>query len=133
MEDIIRVGKKAYPHEGCGFLLGSRGQDREAQVLRVREAQNTNADRPRDRFEIDPKEFMQVDRQAEKDGEEIVGFFHSHPDHPDRPSGFDREMAWPRYSYLIVSVMGGTEVSARSWVLAEDNGEFQEEELRVGG
>lgn len=131
MKDIRRMGEEAYPNEGCGFLLGTRDGDGTKRVHMVRRAENANTDRSRDRFEIDPKEFFRTDRLAQRDGREILGFFHSHPDHPDRPSEFDREMAWPQYSYIIQSVVGGKHTSARSWVLDEKNREFYEEELET--
>lgn len=131
MEDIFRIGKDAYPHEGCGFLLGTRDRDGGRVVGEVRKAENVNTVRAKDRFEIHPKEFLSVEKYAGLKGVEVLGFFHSHPDHPPRPSQFDRDMAWPQYSYLILSVQGGKEAGAQSWILDEDRLEFREEQLLI--
>ncbi len=131
MEDMSQMGKETYPYEGCGFLLGTHGTDGKKVVGEICRTENVNTIRARDRFEIDPKEFLRVEKYAGQKGQEVLGFFHSHPDHPPYPSQFDREMAWPLYSYLILSVRGGKEVSVRSWILDEESREFHEEEVLV--
>lgn len=113
-----------YPHEACGLLLGrTDGGDVYAEV--VTRARNLNIERPRDRYELDPEDFLRADERARCEGSEIVGVWHTHPDHPARPSETDLAQAWERWSYLIVSVNGSGVGEVRAWRL---NGErFVEE------
>lgn len=119
---------RAYPEEGCGVLLG-RDRDGEREVVRVRALDNLRDDSRRNRYLIAPEQFLEAEREARAAGLDVVGFFHSHPDHPARPSGFDLEHAWPYYSYLIVSVVGGKVADSRSWRLREDRSAFDPEAL----
>ena len=128
----------AYPHEGCGFLLGefapSNGSAM-SEVVRVaaaRPARNTRSDSPHNRYTIDPEEFLQVLHEAERDGRDVVGFYHSHPDAPARPSTYDRDHAWPRYAYLIVSVRDRAVGECRAWILHDERREFEERDIREG-
>jgi proteasome lid subunit RPN8/RPN11 len=116
-----------YPHECCGLLLGRAGEG----VVRVEEvfqARNANAERRRDRYEIDPQDFLRADARSRERGLDIVGVWHTHPDHPARPSETDRERAWPGWSYLILSVGAEGVQAMRSWRL--DGHGFVEEALR---
>ena len=103
--EIINHAKESYPHEACGALVGEqksnlREQESEASknIVHSCRMENTNKDRANDRYEINPKELLKIEKEASSNGLEVIGFYHSHPDHPDRPSVFDREMAWPWYS-----------------------------------
>lgn len=127
-EEIFRYCEKHYPYECCGIFVGRQeGEVREA--LEVRFVANQNRESPRTRYDIDPLEFLKIDREARKSGRSVVGFFHSHPDHPAAPSEFDRSRAWSGYSYLVVSVENGKFGTARSWTLLAEKAEFQEEQL----
>ena len=97
------------------------------QLVRIVKARNLNVERAHDRFELDPKDFVTADAQARRDGLEIVGIWHSHPDHPARPSETDRAKAWEGYSYVIASVTNEGVVELRSWRL--DDGRFLEERI----
>src|SRR3990167_10995535 len=108
--EIIGHAKKAYPHECCGALIG-----KDKKVAAARLMENINKDRANDRYEINPKELLKIEKEASSNGLEVIGFYHSHPDHPDRPSVFDRERAWPLYSYLIFSIHKGKDISVKSW------------------
>ena len=119
-----------YPHECCGFLVGTSNGDI-VTLARTVPAANTRDDSPRNRFEIDPGELVKTDRAARADGLGVVGFYHSHPDVPAVPSEFDREHAWPGYCYVIVSVRGGQPVEMRNWRLREDRSGFDEDEITV--
>lgn len=121
LETWVRAG---YPHETCGLLLGSR-KDATCTVARVRQARNVVMERAHDRFELDPEDFLAADAEGRRLGLEIVGVWHSHPDHPARPSETDRAAAWPGWSYLIVSVGRNGVADWRSWQLNGD--EFAEE------
>ena len=119
-------GQKGYPHEVCGLLLGEGG-DGWWEVRAVCQARNLNTERARDRFELDPEAFLAADRAAREAGQEIVGIWHTHPDHPAVPSETDRAAAWPGWSYLILEVAQGRAAALRSWRLAGEA--FEEEEI----
>lgn len=127
--EIIDHAKDSYPNECCGFLVGKAMKDK--RVWQVERGTNLNTERANDRYVIDPKEFNLVDKIARTQGLDILGFYHSHPDHPDRPSEFDRQEGQPDYSYIIVSVKGGDEVSARSWIFDDEKEPFKEERIKV--
>jgi len=119
-------GRETYPHECCGALLGADG------VVAVTVAlPNTTEEGPRRRFLVRPGDYQQAERAASEQGRELLGFYHSHPDHPARPSQYDLDHAWPSFSYVIVSVMQGEPGDLRSWTLKEDRSAFDEEPLAV--
>ncbi len=120
--------QQSYPQESCGVLLGVRRGDQHV-ASRVRRACNLNVERAEDRYELDPDDFLSADREARAAGLDIVGIWHSHPDHPARPSATDRDGAWPGWSYLIVSVSREGVGEIRSWRL--NGGDFEEEEIRT--
>ena len=116
-----------YPNECCGLLLG-RTHEGVVRVEEVLQARNANAERRRDRYEIDPEDFLRADARSRERRLDIVGVWHTHPDHPALPSATDRERAWTGWSYLILSVSGAGVQAMRSWRL--DGAEFVEEALR---
>ncbi len=133
LEAITRHGESAYPDEGCGLLLG-REVDGAKVVEQIVPAGNAReAGAQHNRYLIPPETVVQAERLAGQQGLDIVGFFHSHPDHPERPSDFDREHAWPWYSYLITSVQRGRASATAAWTLADDRTGFEAEELTVAG
>jgi len=99
---IRRLGEAAYPHEGCGVLVGSYEVDA-VVVQEVTSGRNLWTDRLRDRYDLDPADIQAADRLARSRGLDVVGFWHSHPDHPARPSQFDSDRAWVDCAYVIVS------------------------------
>lgn len=127
-QQIAGWAASAYPHEGCGLLLGRR-DGRETRVVAVRPARNIRTERARDRYEIDPADYLAAETAASDAGIEVVGIWHSHPDHPARPSPTDRESAWAGWSYVIAAVAAGDVTELRSWRLNGD-GCFEEEEIR---
>ncbi len=129
MEEMRRHLEAGYPNEACGALLG-RVEGDAHEVAEFRGMRNTVEDRPWDRYALDPLEQLRVQKDAEAGGHEIIGFAHSHPDHPSMPSRFDADHAWTFYSYVVASVQKGRFAEARSWRLA-DGGVFQEEPLQV--
>jgi proteasome lid subunit RPN8/RPN11 len=101
---IRRCAESAYPHEGCGVLIG--GHEKEAVVVQeATSGHNLWAARLGDRYELDPADILAADRRARARGLDVVGFWHSHPDHPARPSQFDSDRSWVDYAYLIVSTV----------------------------
>jgi proteasome lid subunit RPN8/RPN11 len=128
MAAIRRHGETAYPEECCGFLLG-RTDEGATAVARVVPVDNERQDNRHNRFLIHPETVLAAHKEARALGLDVVGYYHSHPDHPARPSEFDREHAWPGLSYVIVAVRNGSAEEARSWRLADDRERFEEEEL----
>jgi proteasome lid subunit RPN8/RPN11 len=126
LQTIGRHASICYPEECCGFLIG-RCHSGAAFVERVLSAGNEREDSRHNRYLITPETVLAAHKEARSLGFEVVGYYHSHPDHPARPSDFDREHAWPGVSYLIVSVEQRKVVDARSWRLGEDRESFEEE------
>ena len=124
-------GEAAYPEECCGVLIGREAgaNGQAATVERVIAADNERVDSRHNRYVISPRSLLQAQRDARASGLDIVGYYHSHPDHPARPSEFDREHAWPGTSYVIVSVAKGKAVDCRSWRLRDDRTAFEEEAI----
>lgn len=125
---IERHGASAYPEECCGVLLGSSLEGEGGTlVVQVLPARNDRRESRGNRYVISPEAVMAAMKQARAAGLEVVGFYHSHPDHPAVPSEFDREHAWPNLSYLIVAVEEGRPADLRSWRLQDDRQGFVEE------
>ena len=141
LKEIGRHGARAYPNECCGALLGVA--DGDAQQVRALLALDNRreGEAARTRFLVSADDFRWAEKQARQQGLEIIGFYHSHPDHPARPSEFDREHALPWYSYVVVRVVrvarradgqaGGEPQESTSWVLAEDRSQFNPEEIET--
>jgi proteasome lid subunit RPN8/RPN11 len=125
---IRRHAEAAYPEECCGFLLG-RADGAATVVERVVPVDNERQDSRHNRFLIQPETVLAAHQEARAAGLDVVGTYHSHPDHPAQPSEFDREHAWPGLSYVIVAVADGRVAEARSWRLSDDRERFEEEEM----
>lgn len=126
LQAIDRHGEETYPEECCGFLIGQASGDRTV-VERLLPVANERQDSRHNRYVINPETVLAAHKEARAAGADVVGYYHSHPDHPSKPSDFDREHAWPGLSYLIVSVQKGRAADARSWRLADDRDQFDEE------
>ena len=113
---LRRWAQEGYPQECCGLLLG-RAADGVAQVEEVTQARNLNTERAADRYEMDPQDLLRADEMARARRLDIVGVWHTHPDHPARPSATDRAQAWDGWSYLILEVGGNGVQAMRSWRL----------------
>ena len=129
LSDIESQVKKSYPFECCGLLIGTNTSEK--KVVEVRPVQNKNKERTHDRYEIDGREFVKIDKEAAKKGLQIVGIYHSHPDHPSIPSAYDSEHAWVGYSYIIAAIEKGEKIDIRSWVFDEEKKQFEEEEIHL--
>ena len=126
---IEREGSAAYPNECCGILFG-RDVGSERRVERLEPVANSfQADEQYHRFSIEPKDLMRAEKSAADSGQLVLGFYHSHPDHPARPSETDRQAAWPFYSYVIVSIAKGEPLDMTSWVLEEATERFAKQEI----
>jgi proteasome lid subunit RPN8/RPN11 len=117
----------AYPDECCGALIGLES----GPVAEAFELSNTTSLDHRRRFLIGPEAYRSAEARATETGGELLGFYHSHPDHPAVPSAFDLEHAWPNLRYMIVSVRAGRPEEARSWRLRGDRSGFEEDTLVV--
>ena len=125
---IRRHGEAGYPHEICGLLIGERaGADKIVREVVPVENEWEEIGEQRRRFLITPRTFTREERRARAAGREILGFYHSHPDHPARPSETDREWAWPTYSYVILAVDGGRAGDLVSWILKDDRSGYDRE------
>ncbi len=133
LTSIAREAEAAYPDEMCGILIGRDGQGPQGQwrlVERIELVPNIFAkSEQHHRFEIDPKRLLAADRTATAHGQTILGYYHSHPDHPARPSDYDTQQAWPVYSYLIVSVQNGKAADITAWRFHEQASRFVEQAI----
>jgi proteasome lid subunit RPN8/RPN11 len=125
--DIRRHGEETYPHECCGALVGRDGRVAAAVAL-----PNMTEEGPRRRFLVRPSDYQLAERRAGELGGELLGFYHSHPDHPARPSQYDLDHAWPTFAYVIVSVASGAAADITVWWLKEDRSTFEEGTLEHG-
>jgi proteasome lid subunit RPN8/RPN11 len=116
-EELRRHGEETYPHECCGVLLGQMREDGRV-VTSIARCGNTRDDSPHNRYSIDPRELVRIQRHGREQGEDIVGFYHSHPDHPARWSQTDlAEAHWLGCSYVITSVEKGKATVTNSFEL----------------
>ena len=128
VDEAIRAhGVETYPNECCGAMLGHDGV-----VIHACEMPNTTEEGPRRRFLVRPQDYREAERRASELGMDLLGFYHSHPDHPARPSQYDLDHAWPFFSYVILSVHDGVPKDMTSWRLRDDRAAFTEETLTYG-
>jgi proteasome lid subunit RPN8/RPN11 len=125
-DEIIKHAESGYPEEVCGVIIGKN-----RNVTNFKECRNLNRERARDRYELDPLSFKEADDWARLNGMEILGIYHSHPDHPSRPSIFDRERAWPDWLYIIISIQHGKYNDGRAWVINDYGSPFVEEKIEL--
>jgi proteasome lid subunit RPN8/RPN11 len=126
-EAIRRHGEETYPHECCGALVGRNGHATATVPL-----SNTTEEGPRRRFLVRPSDYRLAEARATELGGDLLGFYHSHPDHPARPSQYDLDHAWPTFAYVIVAVASGKAGDMTVWWLKDDRSTFEEGELHHG-
>ena len=131
LRQIHAHGVETYPHECCGALLGSDG-DSSREVFGLLPLANRRDDSPRNRFEVTPDDVRLAEKTALERRLELIGWYHSHPDAPAKPSEFDREHAWPWYSYIIVSVQKREPRDTTSWRLRDDRSGYEPEAIESG-
>ena len=140
-QQIRQHGAETYPNECCGALLG-RDVDGHGgsvggiqlptrEIVEVFPLTNRRDDSPRNRFSVTAEDVRDAEKAAQEKKLDVVGWYHSHPDHPARPSHYDREHAWPWYSYVIVSVANGKPEDMTSWRLSDDRSEYACEEISI--
>jgi proteasome lid subunit RPN8/RPN11 len=121
---IRQHGQETYPHECCGALFG-----RDRRVESILALPNTTEEGPRRRFLVRPSDYRMAEARARDIGAELLGFYHSHPDHPARPSQYDLDHAWPTFAYIIVAVAAGAAADMTVWWLKDDRSQFEKGEL----
>ncbi len=132
-EDIRQHGELDYPYECCGLLIGRFADGVVKIVVETYPISNAREEEAkRNRFLIRPEELMRGERHARERKLDVVGFYHSHPDHPAVPSQYDLDHAWPTYSYIIVSVREGQATDLFSWEIEADRSRFNEEGISKG-
>jgi proteasome lid subunit RPN8/RPN11 len=131
LDRIHAHGENSYPEEGAGLLLG-RIDAAARSVSEILILTNAREDSARhNRYLLTPQDMLRGENEAERLGLDVIGVFHSHPDHPNRPSDFDLEWALPWFSYIITSVNSGQAIESRSWRLNDDRSLFDEEVIKV--
>lgn len=127
--DAVRAQAEAgYPHEVCGVLLGRAGS-----VVEARACANLAVDRAHDRYQMDPRDQLRIEKDARQRGLETLGYYHSHPDHPADASATDLDLSWEGVHYLIVAVHQGRVTDQRSWWREDHSAVFRREELSIEG
>ena len=124
-------GAETYPHECCGALLGKEISDDVREITALFPLVNRRDDSPRNRFQVTSEDVRDAEKAARQQGVDVLGWYHSHPDHPAKPSQFDQDHAWPWYSYIIVSVANGEPQSMTSWRLNDDRTGYASEDLEI--
>jgi proteasome lid subunit RPN8/RPN11 len=130
LDRIQTHARQSYPEECCGFLLGTASGP-EKNVHDLLEFENSSEQNRTRRFIIKPEEYRNAESLAREKGLDVLGLYHSHPDHPARPSQFDLEHALPWWSYVIIGVDRGQPSTIASWLLHEDRLGFGEEQLVI--
>ncbi len=128
--DAIRGhGEETFPHECCGFMLGeAKGENRRvAELLRADNVREEEA--KHNRFLISPEDYLKGEKTARAEGLDVIGFYHSHPNAPAKPSQYDLDHGWPWYSYVIVSILDNVSDAMTSWIMADDRSRFDEEAI----
>ncbi|MBI4163829.1 MAG: M67 family metallopeptidase [Candidatus Aenigmarchaeota archaeon] len=132
--NISQLGKiklhleSCYPEEGCCILTGVIENDVKT-LKEIAVVKNIATDNRKRRYLVDPAKYSEIEKWCRRNGMEIIGIAHSHPEHPSMPSEFDRQNSWPFFSYLIISVKSGKSDSVKSWVLKDDRSGFEEESI----
>lgn len=130
LDAIRRHGERGYPHEVCGLLLGVLGAGDLRRVVELYPLENEREESRENRYRVTGEAMFRAERYARRAALDVVGYYHSHPNAPARPSAYDLDHAtWPGISYPIVSIAGGRAAELRSWALADDRSEFLEEEI----
>ena len=124
--DIRRHGRESYPEECCGALIG-----RDGSVVEAMRLPNLMGEEARRHFLVGPVEYQVAEKRATEMGGKLMGFYHSHPDHPARPSRNDLEQALPTFLYVILAVQNGEPGTMTSWRLREDRSAFDEQTVAV--
>ena len=127
-EAIRQHGARTFPHECVGVILGDV-EDGVKVVRELRPLDNVHEEGHERRYLVSPQQMLTLMQEERRTRRKVLGFYHSHPNHPARPSDYDRDWAWPWYTYIIVSVMDGVPAEMTAWQLEEDRRSFRREEI----
>jgi len=133
MSQLQQHGEAAYPEEGAGLILGLDTGGKKLVTKLILLKNNREEGARHNRYLLAPEDYIEADAEAARLGVDVLGVFHSHPDHPNQPSDFDRENALPAFTYIITSVKAGKSAGSRSWRLSEDRMGFEEEPIEILG
>jgi len=128
MDQIYAHGEESYPYECCGALIAEQANG--SEVSEIRKLKNINKDSPKTRYNIDPMDLMNLEDELDEAGLVMIGIYHSHPDHPAKPSEYDRNHAWPNLSYMVMRTTKGVTEEITSWTL-DSNKQFIEETINI--
>lgn len=128
LDRMHRHAEAAYPNECCGFFFGQDHDRRKIQE--IRKVENAKEGDQRRRFQIDPKDYQKAEKYADEHDLDLLGVYHSHPDHPAEPSEHDRKVAMPWFSYVIISVQNDKAVNTTSWQLNKER-QFEKESIEI--
>ena len=132
LHEMQSHGQAAYPFECCGALLGSQNIETQERLLtKTVRIENESKENKHRRFEIKTDDYKYVEEMAMKEQSTLIGFYHTHPDHPAQPSSTDLEYAWPYFSYVIISLEKGIAKEVNSFALSLDENQFRKEQLRI--
>lgn len=130
-ERMQNQSSENYPEECCGVLIGTVQNNGLREIRYLYETQNLHTDNRTRRFLIDPDDFRRAEQFAKEKDSQIIGFYHSHPDHDPVPSDHDRELAWPWYLYIIISVLQGKPSSVQGWMLRDDRSGYDRVQIEI--
>ncbi|NIM65381.1 MAG: hypothetical protein GTO51_05250 [Candidatus Latescibacteria bacterium] len=131
LDQIRRHAESSYPAECCGALFGVKNNDTRSVSEIIPLPNRWDGESAKQRYLITADDYIYLEKTAEEKGADILGFYHSHPDHAAQPSDYDREQALPVYAYLIVAVEKGTARDIACWVLCNDRSAFSRETMNV--
>jgi proteasome lid subunit RPN8/RPN11 len=128
-DSVQRHAESGYPNEVCGVLIGRLGA--EPLAAEAHPCANVNKERARDRYLMDPQEQMRLEKDARARGLDVLGYYHSHPDHPAQASATDNQLSWEGVHYLIVAVRDGKVVDHKAWWRDSGSPGLDEENLQL--
>jgi proteasome lid subunit RPN8/RPN11 len=131
LRSIKAHGEASYPQEGAGFLLGHGDELQLAITSILPVANKREVDAQHNRYLLSPQDFAKAEMEAARLDLSLIGVFHSHPDHPARPSQFDLDHALPHFLYLITSIDQGRAAVTTGWHLRQDHNAFEEDDLEI--
>lgn len=131
IQEMETHGKEAYPEECCGAMLGHMTENGDKTVVKLVRIENSSAQNRHRRFEVTAGDYMRLEKEAKQLSLQLLGFYHTHPDHPAEPSQTDLQYAWPFFSYIILSVRNGKASEMNSFELDPDASAFAAEVLQV--
>ncbi|MHA2249049.1 MAG: Mov34/MPN/PAD-1 family protein [Candidatus Kariarchaeaceae archaeon] len=129
IEKIKAHGEETFPEECCGVIIANTNNLQ--YIIESRPMRNTNAGSRNTRYNIDPLDLIKLEDELDRKNQTMLGIYHSHPNHPAKPSKFDLEHAWPNLSYIVLSVKDGKSIECTAWRLDKTRTSFEEESINI--